>query len=161
MATKPALEAAAKVMNDGGIEISLPWEGDLDDLERHRYDTFHKALDAAAVGKVVPETDRWMPIQLGMHLELRVRRKEAVVVVQRIPWVMIADQAGERRARVNHDQSLAKLAERGGISAAEAVCIISGIEWQSFGAGEENAHRILYAMLVLFNRGKLVARGDI
>ena len=44
---KAALEAAAEVFASHGIDISLPWECDLDDLERERFDALDAALEAA------------------------------------------------------------------------------------------------------------------
>lgn len=45
--TKEQIEAAAAVMNDHGINICLPWEGDLDDLERERFEALKDAISAA------------------------------------------------------------------------------------------------------------------
>ncbi len=45
--TRQQIEAAALVMNDHGIKIYLPWDCDLDDLERERYDALRLALAAA------------------------------------------------------------------------------------------------------------------
>lgn len=47
MATQGEVEAAAAVLCDRGIEIKLPWECDLDDLERERYEALVAALDAS------------------------------------------------------------------------------------------------------------------
>lgn len=44
-----------------------------------------------------------------------------------IPWAMIAPH--ERQARENHYQSLERLAVRGGLSATEAVDILSDKPW--------------------------------
>ena len=41
------VRAAAEVFCDNGIHIALPQDGDLDDLERERYDTLRAALTAA------------------------------------------------------------------------------------------------------------------
>jgi hypothetical protein len=45
--SKAEIEAAAEEMNNHGIDISLPWDGDLDDLERERFDALVAALEAA------------------------------------------------------------------------------------------------------------------
>jgi hypothetical protein len=45
-----------------------------------------------------------------------------------IPWGMIAPQ--EAQALQNHDQTLQRLAERGGLSPAEAICILEGRSWR-------------------------------
>lgn len=41
-----------------------------------------------------------------------------------IPWAMIAPH--EAQARKNHDQTLERLAQRGGLSPAEALCVMDG-----------------------------------
>lgn len=45
-----------------------------------------------------------------------------------IPWAMIADH--EHQAKLNHQQTLQRLAERGGLSANEAVCVLSDLPWE-------------------------------
>lgn len=45
--TDAAIEAAANVFSAHGLHISLPSEGDMDDLERERYDGLRLALEAA------------------------------------------------------------------------------------------------------------------
>jgi hypothetical protein len=96
-----------------------------------------------------------MPIQVGAELDLRTRRGERVCVVRSIPWEMICDEAAERQSEKNHNQSVAGIAKRGGYSACEAICVISCIPWVKVGGeDEEVAHRILYAMHALFNRGQ-------
>jgi hypothetical protein len=44
--TKEQLEAAAAALEQHGINISLPWEGDLDDLEKERFDGLKAAVKA-------------------------------------------------------------------------------------------------------------------
>lgn len=44
-----------------------------------------------------------------------------------VPWEMVAEH--EAQARHNHDQSLARLAERGGLDAAEAVAVLEDRDW--------------------------------
>jgi hypothetical protein len=46
-----------------------------------------------------------------------------------IPWVLIAPH--ERQALLNHDQSLAKLASRGGLSCCEAVAVLEDRKWRA------------------------------
>lgn len=45
-----------------------------------------------------------------------------------IPWEMIAPHEGQ--ALINHHQSLARLAERGGLDPREAVAVIEDRRWQ-------------------------------
>ena len=48
-------------------------------------------------------------------------------LLREIPWSLIAPH--EKQAQANHGQSLKRLAERGGLSAAEALCIIEDRKW--------------------------------
>ncbi len=105
--------------------------------------------------------DKKMPIQVNGELALAERRGERVVLVRSIPWAMIADDAGERQAQRNHSQTLDHLRDRGGLGACEAIKIIAGLAWTGDDSKveipERQAHRMLYAMMVLFNRGQRVA----
>lgn len=100
---------------------------------------------------------RWMPIQVGSELALRKRRGERVCIVQRLPWELFEGEAIERQSDKNHGQSVAKIASRGGYGACEAIAVIACVPWQKFCEDEEHAHRILYAMHCIFNRGQRVA----
>jgi hypothetical protein len=98
------------------------------------------------------------PIMAGDDLSLRVRRNENPVVVKSIPWEMIDADPCRNWAKANHGgQDLVELANRQGLSAGEAICIIACMPYQTIGKSEADAHRILYAMRTLYNRGKLVA----
>lgn len=44
-----------------------------------------------------------------------------------IPWAMIAPH--EKQAQLNHDQTLERLAERGGLSHCEAIAVLEGRDW--------------------------------
>jgi hypothetical protein len=44
--TKEQLEAAATMLEQYGINICLPWEGTLDDLEQSRFDGLKAAIRA-------------------------------------------------------------------------------------------------------------------
>jgi hypothetical protein len=46
-----------------------------------------------------------------------------------IPWEMIAPHG--RQAFRNHDQTLERLAERGGLSPGEAVAVLEDRKWQA------------------------------
>lgn len=97
-----------------------------------------------------------MPIQVGNDLDLRERQGERPVIVRSIPWEMIAGEAGERQSQRNHGQTLEEIAKRSGFSACEAICVMASMPWKAIGT-DADAHRILYAMKVLFNRGQRVA----
>lgn len=45
---KHALVAAASAFEERGIQFAMPWEGDLDDLERERYQALVEACRAYA-----------------------------------------------------------------------------------------------------------------
>jgi hypothetical protein len=97
------------------------------------------------------------PIMVGTALSQRVRRGENPVVVKSIPWDMIDADPCREWAKINHGgQDLVELANRQGLSACEAICVISCMNYQAIGENEGDAHRILYAMRALFSRGKLL-----
>jgi hypothetical protein len=48
MVTRAELEAARDVLKDHGIYIALPWERDLFDVEKERFEGLKGALEAAA-----------------------------------------------------------------------------------------------------------------
>jgi hypothetical protein len=54
-----------------------------------------------------------------------------------IPWAVIAPH--EEQARRNHGQTLQRLAERGGLSPAEAVAVLTDQPWRSMPDGPEVA----------------------
>ncbi len=41
-----------------------------------------------------------------------------------VPWVLVAPH--EKQARLNHDQTLERLAQRGGLSPSELVAVVRG-----------------------------------
>ncbi|MGU9981533.1 hypothetical protein ACJ4V0_15970 [Phreatobacter sp. HK31-P] len=87
-----------------------------------------------------------MPIMLGWRAEQiisEVRSAGVSVVVVSVPWHIM--EPHERQARENHGQSLARLAERGGLSACEALAIIEDRKWQRMTPAE--SHSALAALL--------------
>ena len=44
-----------------------------------------------------------------------------------VPWYVMAPH--ESQCKRNHDQSIARMAERGGFSPAEAWCVVNGVHW--------------------------------
>ena len=100
-------------------------------------------------------TERKMPIQAGSELSLRGRRGESVVIVKRLPFAMFEGEAYERQSERNHGQTVARIAERGGYSACEALAVLAGLDWERVSKlDDEAAHRILYTMHVAYNRGR-------
>lgn len=100
----------------------------------------------------IGQHDRWMPIQVSGATDLRIRRGERLCIVRRIPWELVDGAACEKQSDRNHGQTVARIAERGGYSACEALCVIAGVEYQRI--DEVLAHRLLYALHVAFNRGR-------
>lgn len=62
----------------------------------------------------------------------------SATLLSEIPWAMIAPH--EVQARANHSQSLARLAERGRLCAAEALDVLEGRRWGSAKVCIENEH---------------------
>lgn len=54
-----------------------------------------------------------------------------------IPWSMI--EPCEKQAQLNHDQSLERLAERGGLAPCEALAVLDGRKWKQMPGGEAKA----------------------
>lgn len=76
-----------------------------------------------------------------------------------IPWEMI--EPYERQALKNHDQTLKRLAERGGLSPAEAVCIMRGLGHRAvIEMGDERALAELREMLGAWNDNVLRRERD-
>jgi hypothetical protein len=47
--------------------------------------------------------------------------------IKSVPWSLLAPH--ERQAYSNHSQTLARLAERGGLGVSEALDVIEGLKW--------------------------------
>lgn len=62
-------------------------------------------------------------------------------LMNRIPFAMIAPH--EAQAEANHWQSLERLAERGGLSACEAIAILEDRKWRHMGSKEEDARMLI------------------
>lgn len=72
------------------------------------------------------------------------RREGCLALVIQIPSAMIAPHA--RQAELNHSQTLQRLAERGGLAAAEAVAVLEDRPYRTMTFGE--AHAKLNDMLM-------------
>jgi len=70
-----------------------------------------------------------------------------------IPWAMIAPH--EKRAMTNHSQTLRRLAERGGLNAAETVAVLEDRRYSvmTFGA----SHNRLREMLLEWEAARYIA----
>lgn len=65
----------------------------------------------------------------------------SATLLSEIPYAMIAPH--EAQAQRNHGQTLDRLAERGGLSAAEAIAIIQGRPWGSVKHCVENERYLI------------------
>lgn len=84
------------------------------------------------------------PILMGHNEREKVsavRRGGAIALVVQAPWSLFAPH--ERQAQTNHGQTLARLAERGGLSAAEAVAVLDDRNFERMNEGAANA-RLLH-----------------
>lgn len=69
--------------------------------------------------------------------DIRDLRKAGVQsVIIGIPWDVITPH--EAQAQINHSQTLARLAERGGLGHCEAVAILEDRRWRSMPKAEAN-----------------------
>jgi hypothetical protein len=99
-----------------------------------------------------------MRIMKGDAFGQRIRRGERIVGVNSVPNAMF-DGCAERQCQRNHGgQTLMEVRQRGGVDAVEALCILSSQGFEGMrGLTEEAAHRVLYSMVVMFNRGQRVS----
>lgn len=81
------------------------------------------------------------PIMVNLAEVNKVRALEHCFVVVSIPWEMIAPH--EKQAIANHSQLLQQLADRGGLSACEALAVLTDKPWKSMTVTE--AQRQLFA----------------
>lgn len=58
--------------------------------------------------------------------------------IKAIPWDVLAPH--EAQAQKNHGQTLRRLAERGGLSPAEAVAVLDGRDWGAIGNSRSTAY---------------------
>lgn len=83
---------------------------------------------------------KMFPIMLGYKPDVviaSVRAAHGTSVVIALPWSMLASH--ENQAVKNHSQTLARLAERGGLSACEACAVLEDRPWRSMPAAEAHA----------------------
>ena len=113
------LEAARQALSDAvnrhfkgehPFRICIPAQPDDTDV------VIHAALCDAIAALAAPKLFPIMGKLTGTHLPS-------------IPWAAIAPS--ELQARRNHDQTLDRLAERGGLSPSEAIAVLEGRHWHS------------------------------
>jgi hypothetical protein len=85
-----------------------------------------------------------LPTNREAGLALELRRENVTCIIVSLPWEMIAPH--EAQAVTNHGQSLERLAQRGGLSASEALAVLGGKK--SLAMPHATAHRILGEMLL-------------
>jgi hypothetical protein len=105
--------------------------------------------------------ERMFPILFGYRVDETVsalKRAGQSTMVVAIPWAMIAPH--ERQARANHYQSLERLAERGGLSADEAVAVLSDTAFERRPFKGVDANRRLAEMLVEFAARMPIVAGE-
>jgi len=93
---------------------------------------------------------------LRARLERAEARRFPIMGGPSIPWAMIAPHA--RQAKQNHDQTLERLAERGGLSPREAVLVLEsrpGREWRQMSEAEGLAR--LTALLAAWESSRCAA----
>lgn len=113
----------------------------------------------AEISKPPCESGRTMRIMLSDTMRQRVLDAPRTVIVERVPWELFEEQSARATCERNHDQTIERIAERGGFDAREALGVLSGMSLgQVKILREDHAHRILYLMIHLFRRGVLTGR---
>lgn len=74
-------------------------------------------------------------------------RLEALGVPREIPWEIVAPH--EAQAKRNHDQTLERLAERGGLGVAELLAVLTGQRYRDIKATDLEAAPELVALLAV------------
>lgn len=98
-----------------------------------------------------------MPVLRRSEWQREVARNPRLVDVKSVPATVFCDIM-ERQAQQNHGQSLVGLAGRGGLSPQEMLAVLACSEWRPYGGlSDEAAHRLLYAVVSIHNRGMRVA----
>ena len=72
------------------------------------------------------DPDRPFPVLYSSREQDRVRDETGL---RSVPWSLLASH--ERQALENHDQTLKRLAERGGLCPSEMVAVLEDRKWQS------------------------------
>lgn len=76
-----------------------------------------------------------------------------------VPWQMLAPH--ELQAKANHGQTLQRLAERGGLSWAEMLCVLEGCSWGERRAlTDEQAKPKVLAIVTEYEKLGLIAGGQ-
>lgn len=95
------------------------------EASRDAYERQHRITEQIAAERDAARADS---ADLRARLERLEGRRFPIQGGPSIPWAMIAPH--EAQAKTNHDQSLERLAERGGLSPGEAVAVLDGLRWR-------------------------------
>ncbi len=68
-----------------------------------------------------------MPTRTFPFISMGRKKWVALGCPESVPWDFLAPH--EAQAQANHDQTLERLAERGGLDPTEMVCILEGWSW--------------------------------
>lgn len=79
-------------------------------------------------------------------------QREREVRVYRVPMVLL--RGCEEWAEKFHGQTFERIAERGGLSAQELVRLSANLTHHPAEMPDDDAHRILYALVVMYRRGQ-------
>jgi len=75
------------------------------------------------------DMNKQFPIHQGNTASFRNKLRE-LKCPKTVPWHRIAPY--EQQARKNHDQTLERLAERGGLDPFEILAVVSGFRWDYY-----------------------------
>ena len=90
------------------------------------------------LGVPVPVERQFPILQSYADMQRVIRQAKSygvTALILSVPWTMMAGHA--ERAMLNHGQTLVRLAERGGLSACEAVAVLQDRKWTSMPDGED------------------------
>lgn len=96
---------------------------------------------------------KMFPIMVSYKVKEQVEELRANFVASMViglPWPMMATH--ERQAKINHDQTIQRLAERGGLSACEACAVLEDREYHRMTVAESHTRlKDLFQMWVMAN----------
>lgn len=76
------------------------------------------------------------PVLFGQTDEFNEARHDGTPYPRSVPWALVSEH-GEQ-AKLNHSQTLERLAERGGLSPLELWCVVHDKKWHEKGAMTES-----------------------
>lgn len=101
------------------------------------------------------------PIMLGHRPDVtaaEIRAAYGASMIVGLPWQMLA--AHEAQAMKNHSQTVARLAERGGLSACEACAVLEDRPWRKMPTPEAHARlRELFTEYIVNEQGMRTSEG--